>query len=896
MSVRNLDRILAPERIAVVGASANPNSVGGIVLDNLVSGTYGGIVNPVNPSRAAVHGIETYPSIRDLASTPDLVVICTPAPTVSGIVRECGELGVPGVVIMSAGFRESGEVGAALERELVATAAQFQGMRLIGPNCLGLIVPPVGMNASFAYTHPKPGRIAVISQSGALATSILDWAEHQGIGFSAVISAGNMSDVDFGDLIDYFGDDGQTDALILYVESITNPRKFMSAARAFARRKPIVAYKAGRFPQSAQAAVSHTGALAGADDVYDAAFKRAGIERVDEIGEIFHAAELLGRAKRPRGARLGVVTNAGGPGVMAADAVLRRGGSLALPSPRTIEALEGEMPHGWSRGNPVDVLGDAPPDRYVTAVRAMLADDGVDALLVLLTPQAMTDPTATADLLAAENSHSPKPVLAAWMGGTTVHEGRRHLEAAGVPTYRTPEQAVGAFMHLVSYSRNQTTLHETPRAMPVTFDPGHVRLRQLLASEPGATLSEAASKELLAGYGIATTRPVRAAGADDAVAAAAAIGFPVVVKVESPDVTHKTDVGGVVTNVATEPGVREAYERIASSLAERAPDARFDGVTVQQMVAEPGHELILGARKDPTFGAVIMVGAGGVGAEIFKDTALELPPLNERLAVKMLEQLRVWPLLQGYRGRPAANVDSVIELMIRFSYMVADHPEIAEVEINPLIATKERAIALDARLTLDPELLEEEFAPYAHLAIRPYPEDLTTEAQTADGERVTLRPIKPEDEPLWHDLLAASSPTSIRARFRAMVDTSTHQIAARYCFIDYDREMAIVAELADGEAARIVGVGRLVADPDLRQAEFAILVGDPWQGRGISKLLIDRCLEIGRAWGVGRVWAETDPENRRMLSVFESRGFELRRIASEGVVRAELELTPVRLD
>jgi acetyltransferase len=521
----------------------------------------------------------------------------------------------------------------------------------------------------------------------------------------------------------------------------------------------------------------------------------------------------------------------------------------------------------------------------------MLADEGVDALLVLLTPQAMTDPTKTADLLAAENAHSPKPVLAAWMGGTTVMEGRRHLEAAGVPTYRTPEQAVGAFMHLVTYSRNQTTLHETPRALPVTFDAESDRLRQLLADEPGATLSEAASKELLAGYGIATTRPVSAASADDAVAAASALGFPVVVKVESPDVTHKTDVGGVVTNVATEQGVREAFERISASLAQHAPEARFGGVTIQQMVTAPGHELILGARKDPTFGAVIMVGAGGVGAEVFRDTALELPPLNERLAVKMLEQLRVWPILRGYRGRPAADIDRVIELMIRFSYLVADRPEISEVEINPLIATSDRAIALDARVTLDPELLGDPVVPYSHLAIRPYPQELATEANLDDGEPVTLRPIMPEDEPLWHELLAASSPTSIRARFRALVDTSTHQMAARYCFIDYDREMAIVAELAEGDRTRIAGVGRLVADPDLRGAEFAILVGDPWQGRGLSKLLIDRCLEIARAWGVGQVWAETDRENRRMLSVFASRGFELHTKATEGVVRAELVLS-----
>ena len=889
MSVRNLDRLLAPQRVAVIGASANPSSVGGIVLGNLVSGSYDGIVNPVNPSRSGVHGIEAYAAIGDLPAIPDLAVICTPAPTVNGIVRECGEMGVPGVVIMSAGFRESGEVGMALESELMATVAQFDGMRVIGPNCLGLILPKIGLNASFAYTHPQPGRIAVISQSGALATSILDWADEQGIGFSAVISAGNMADVDFGDLIDYFGEDGQTDALILYVESITDARKFMSAARAFARRKPIVAYKAGRFPASAQAVISHTGALAGADDVYDAAFKRAGIERVDEIREIFHSAALLGRAKRPRGVRLGIVTNAGGPGVMAADAVIERGGSLAAPSAQTLEVLDDELPHGWSRGNPVDVLGDAPPDRYRTAVRAMLADSEVDALIVLLTPQAMTDPTRTADLLAAENAGSPKPVLAAWMGGTAVHDGRRHLEAAGIPTYRTPEQAVGAFMHQVSYARNQATLNETPRALPVSFDPQRARLRELVARESGTTLSESASKELLHAYGIPATRPVRAATADAAVDAAASLGFPVVLKVHSPDVTHKTDVGGVIVDIATEAGVRAGFERIAGALAQHAPDARFEGVSVQHMVTAPGHELILGARKDPTFGAVIMVGAGGVGAEVFKDTALELPPLNERLAMKMLESLRIWPLLRGYRGRTAAGIDGVVEVMIRFSYLVADHPEIAEIEINPLLATGSEAVALDARVSLDTAIVDQPGPAYSHLAIRPYPEELTTKAQMDDGTPVTLRPIKPEDEPLWRELLASSSLESIRARFGSVFDRTAHQIAARYCFIDYDREMAIVAEVDDGDRTRIIGVGRLVADPDRRRAEYAVMVGDPWQAHGVSKLLIDRCLEIARAWGVQQVWAQTDLGNRRMRSVFGSRGFHMH--AADGVIVAELDLT-----
>jgi acetyltransferase len=894
VSVRNIDRVLAPERVAVIGASTDPGSVGGIVLDNLASGTFDGIVNPVNPNHPAVHGIEAYPSVAALQAVPDLAVICTPAPTVNAIVRECGAAGVAGVVVVSSGFREAGDEGAAREQELVAIVNEFDGMRLIGPNCLGFIVPSLGLNASFARTSVQPGQVGLISQSGALATSILDWAEEQGIGFSAVVSAGNMADVDFGDLIDYFGEDPRTQALILYVESVTDPRKFMSAARAFARRRPIVAYKAGRFPQSAAAAVSHTGAMAGADDVYDAAFRRAGIERVAEINEIFDAVELLGRAKRPHGASLAVVTNAGGPGVMAADALLQRGGTLAEPSVETLSELDAALPESWSHANPADVLGDARPDRYVAAMRPLLADPSVDALLVLLTPQAMSDPTPTADAVAREAAQTRKPVLTAWMGGAAVHEGRQRLESAGIPSYETPEQAVGAFMHLVSFARNQEILHETPRAIPVTFELDRARVRDLLSGvfmEEAGTLSEAASKTLLDAYGIPVTRPLAARSPGEAVEAAERLGYPVVLKVRSPEVTHKSDIGGVIANIQTGAGVRTAYERIEASLAERRPSARFDGVSVQEMVTAPGHELIVGARKDPTFGAVIMVGAGGLAAELMGDVALELPPLNERLATRMLEQLRVWPLLRGYRGRPGANLDHVLEVMIRFSYLVADYPEIAEVEINPLLATTERAVALDARVVLDPDVLRRPMPAFSHLAIRPYPEELTTQADMTDGTPITLRPIKPEDEPMWHELLAASSPESIRARFRALFGRSTHQMASRYCFIDYDRELAIVAEIAEDGNRKIAGVGRLVADADRREAEYAVLVADPWQGRGLANLLMDRCLEIARAWGLERVWAETDPDNARMLAVFRSRGFKLDRdVPDDNVVHASLEL------
>ncbi len=893
MSIRGLSRTFAPERIAVIGASPDPASVGGVVLDNLLRGGFEGVVHPVNPHHRAVHAMEAYPSIADLPHPPDLAVVCTPADTVPGLISECGAAGVAGVVVISAGFREIGPAGAELERQVRAAAAPFDELRILGPNCLGFLVPPLGLNASFARAELRTGALAFVSQSGALATAILDWAGGQGIGFSAVISAGNMLDVDFGDLIDYLGQDARTESLILYVESVTDPRKFMSAARAFARVKPIVAYKAGRFAESAKAAVSHTGAMAGADDVYAAAFRRAGIVRVEEIDDVFQAAELLAGSRHPHGASLAVVTNAGGPGVISADVLLAQGGELASLHEDTLAELDAGLPAAWSHANPVDVLGDAGPEPYGRAMRAVLADEGVAAVLAILTPQAMTDPTAVATKVVEEAGRSRKPVLAAWMGGEAVREGRARLEAAGIPSYETPEQAVGAFMHLVSYARNREMLHETPRSIPVTFSFDRGEVRKLLSAflvSDHEVLPEIQSKALLGAYGIPVTETAPASSADEAVEAADALGYPVVLKVRSPNVTHKTDVGGVVTNVGTSAGVRRAFEQICSDVAERMPDARVEGVTVQEMVTSPGQELILGARKDPTFGAVIMVGAGGLAAEIAEDRVLELPPLNERLARRMLERLRVWPLLAGYRGRPGANVGHLLEVLMRFSYLVADYPEIAEVEINPLLAGAERSVALDARIVLDPKQLRAKSAPFSHLAIRPYPEELSTQAQLSDGTGVTLRPIKPEDEPQWHEMLAASSEESIRARFRGLVRHESHQIATRFCFIDYDREMAIVAEVGANSETRLAGVGRLVADPEGSHAEYALLIADPWQNRGLSALLTERCLEIARKWGVESVWAETDPENRRMIAVLRRHGFELDTALGDGVVYARLNL------
>ncbi len=893
MSAHNLSRLFAPERVAVIGAGPDAASVGGIVLRNLTDGSFTGTVQPVSDRHDNVRGIPAFASISALPAPPDLAIVCTPAQTVPAIVRECGEAGVAGVVVISAGFSETGESGAALERQVLESAAAFRGLRVLGPNCLGFLVPNLGLNASFARAQPRAGGIALVSQSGALITSMLDWAQDQGVGFSAVISTGNMADVDFGDLIDHLAADGRTQALILYVEAITEPRKFMSAARAFAQSKPIVAYKAGRFPASAEAAASHTGALAGADDVYEAAFRRAGIVRVGAIADVFDVAQLLARPRRPRGARLAVVTNAGGPGVMAADALLARGGELASLADATLERLDAALPPQWSHGNPVDLLGDADGPRYGAAVEATLDDPGANAVLTVLTPQAMTDPGAIADTVAQAAAHARKPVLAAWMGGPAVRDGRTRLEAAGVPAYDTPERAVRAFTDLVEHAHLQSVLHETPRAIPVLFSLDRGRLRDLLSGlvlQAAGTLTEGPSKALLEAYGIPVTRPTIARSPDDAVAAAEQIGYPVVLKVNSAEMTHKSEAGGVATGLRGPRQVRSAYATIERSATAYDPDARIDGVTVQPMAMSPGHELILGARRDPVLGPVILVGAGGTAAELLADTALELPPLNERLARRMLESLRMWPLLHGYRGRPGADLDALLETLMRFSYLIADCPEIAEVDVNPLLAGPDGVVALDARVILDPAGASRVTLPFGHLAIRPYPEELTTTATLADGRPVTLRPIKAEDEPLWQEMLAASSEESRRARFRGAIRI-THELAARFCFIDYDREMAIVAELQEDGRPRLAGVVRLVADAGREQAEYAVLVADPWQGLGVSTLLTDRSLEIARSWGVRRVWAETDPVNRRMLAVMRSRGFAMRTEPQDGVVHATLDLS-----
>jgi len=867
--VRNLDRLLRPKRVAVVGASEDPSGVGRPIFQNLIGSGYAGVVYAVNPRREAVLGVPAYPDLAALPHPPDLAIVCTPAATVPAIVRACGERGVPAVMVISAGFRETGPEGLALEKALLDERRRFPGMRILGPNCFGIVVPALRFNASFGVALPKSGRVAFLSQSGAICSSVLDWAVEEEVGLSTFLSLGNMIDVGFADLLDFLAADPDTDSVILYVESIPEARPFLSAARAFARSKPILAVKAGRFPESAKAAASHTGAMVAQDGVYDAVFRRAGIERAFEISDMFECAELLARPPRPRGARVAIVTNAGGPGVMATDALIAGGGTLAPLAPITLEILDTVLPKVWSRGNPVDVIGDAPPERIQAALETVLADPNVDAALAILTPQAMTDPSGAARAVAALKRG--KPLLASWMGGRSVREGIAILNRAGIPTFATPEKAVGAFLHLHSYAKNLEILYETPREIPFTLPPD--RARPLTAT--------ADLERLLRAYGIPVLETQIAASPRDAVQAAQAVGYPVVMKILSPDIPHKTDVGGVILDLKRDFEVREAYEALLANVARAAPGARLDGVTISRMVSRPGaHEMILGVKKDPVFGSVLLVGTGGVAAEVFRDTALALPPLNEALARRALESLRSWPLLRGWRGRPGADLDRLIEVLLRFSWMVAEHGEIAEMDLNPLLVAPEEIVALDARVTLDPPPER----PFAHLAIRPYPREWEGSARLKDGSELLVRPIRPEDEPLWHAMLRRCSPESIRFRWRYLFADSTHEMASRYCYIDYDREMALVAE-AEGA---LVANARLVADADMETGDYAVIVEDRWQGRGLGSVLTDRMLEVARLWGLRRVTAETTPDNGAMVNVFWRRGFRLDR--REDAVLAVKEL------
>src|SRR5215467_4474588 len=736
-----LSAFFAPKTVAVVGATETAGSVGRTLFANMTGSDFNGSVIPVNPHRSSVLGRQAYASVSAIPVPVDLAVIATHAATVPEAIRDCADAGVKSAVIISAGFRETGPAGLALEQQILVVARR-SGMRLIGPNCLGIMNPLTGLNATFATGVAHPGSVAFLSQSGALCTSILDWSLRENVGFSAFVSVGSMLDVSWGDLIDYFADDPNTNSIVMYMESIGDARSFLSAARELALNKPIIVVKAGRTDAAAKAAASHTGSLAGSDAVLDAAFRRSGVLRVDRISDLFYLAEILAKQPRPQGPRLTILSNAGGPAVMATDALIAAGGQIAQLSPETIEALNGVLPKHWSHQNPIDIIGDAGADRYAAAMEIAARDPNTDGFLIILSPQGMTKPTEIAERLKPFAKLTGKPVLASWMGGSQIAAGQRILQDAGIPTFPFPDTAARLFHDMWRYSSNLQSLYETP-AHPKDAEDINVRRAQaVIDAVRGAgreLLTEAESKEILAAYGIPVPVTRLASSAAEAVQLAAEIGYPVVLKLHSLTVTHKSDIGGVRLNLDDETAVREAYAAI-----ERAAGEAFQGVTVQPMVRAKGYELILGSSVDLQFGPVLLFGSGGELVEVMQDRALALPPLNTTLALRMMEQTRIFRALPGVRGRQPVNMNALAQLVVRFSRLVTEQPWIKEIDINPLLASADRLLALDARVILHPAHLNESDLP--RTAIRPYPAHYSRQCVLKNGAHALLRPIRPEDE------------------------------------------------------------------------------------------------------------------------------------------------------
>ncbi|MEI7744800.1 MAG: bifunctional acetate--CoA ligase family protein/GNAT family N-acetyltransferase, partial [Chloroflexota bacterium] len=876
-----LDAIFHPRSIAVVGATEKEGSVGRTILWNLLSSPFGGTVYPVNPTRPAILGVKAYPSIGAIPDPVDLAVIVTPAKSAPGLVEECGQAGIKGVIIISAGFKEIGPEGVELER-LVLEAARRHGIRVVGPNCLGVMNPVDRMNATFAAGIARPGRVGFISQSGALLTAILDWAAHENVGFSSIVSLGSMLDVGWGDVIDYLGDDPNTDSIVIYMETIGDARAFLSAAREVALTKPIIVIKPGRTAQAAKAAASHTGSLTGSDDVLDAAFRRAGVLRVEKISELFQISEILAKQPRPKGRKLSIVTNAGGPGVLATDSLIGGGGELTEISPETMEALNAVLPAVWSHNNPIDIIGDAPPHRYAKALEIAAADPEADGLLVVLTPQAMTDPTATAHALVRHAHIEGKPVLASWMGGDEVEEGARILRDAGIPTFAYPDTACNLFNFLWRYDDNLKSLYETPR-LPVAPERGEFReevdrIIAAVTAEGRTLLTEYESKKVLAAYGIPITDTELAATPDEAVAAAGQIGYPVVAKLLSRTITHKTDVGGVVLNLRTPDAVREAFEKIQASVAEKVGAEHFEGVTIQPMINWSGYELIVGSSPDSQFGPVLLFGMGGQLVEVFKDRALALPPLNMNLAKHLIDETRIAEALKGVRGRKPIDKDILAALLVRFSELVAEQPRIAEIDINPLLASPERVIALDARVVLHPAEIADADLP--RLAIRPYPHEYERDAITLDGLPLTVRPVRPEDEPAvvkFHGGLTAMTVVARYGTNRPLSERTDHERLTRICFADYDRQFALVAEIAaPGESeGDIIGMARMNRVHATEDRHLTMVVADAWQRRGVGASLVRAAIAVARGEGVAHVVSELKRENLGMRELLTDEGFVL---------------------
>ncbi|MDT8782688.1 MAG: GNAT family N-acetyltransferase [Candidatus Bathyarchaeota archaeon] len=900
MVTTNLDKIFNPKTVAIIGASDVEGSVGYAIVKNFTQSGYTGKVYFVNIRKPEILGVKTYPSVDQIPDTIDLAMIATPAKIVPSVMEECGKAQVKGVIIVSAGFKEIGPEGRALELKLLEVAKKY-GVRVIGPNCIGVLRPRINLNATFLDKMPKPGNVAFLSQSGALGSAILDWAIHENIGFSNFVSVGSMLDVDFGDLIDYFGSDPKTKSILMYVEGITEARKFMSAARHFARTKPIIVVKSGKFSESAQAAASHTGSLSGEDGIYDAAFKRAGVVRVNEIADLFNAAEVLGTQPLPQGPRLAIITNAGGPGVMATDSLIAQGGKLAKLDKKSIDSLNAVLPPFWSHGNPIDVLGDAKSDRYKAALEAALNDGNVDGILIIFTQQAVSESVEIAKNIVELVRNQPyqnKTILTSFMGFGAVQEANSILNANNIPTYSTPEQAIKTYMYMHNYKKNIDLLYETPEELPVDASPPKRPIMAILrnaALEDREILTEDEAKKILKYYNFPVVRTAVANTVDEAVAFATEMGFPVVLKILSPQIVHKSDAGGVILNVNSPREVRDAFELLIQRATAYNPNAQIIGVTVQPMVEKKGHEVIIGGKTDPVFGPVILFGMGGVGVELFKDCSIGLPPLNTTLIRRMMEETKVYRLLKGYRGSTPVDLKKLDETILMFSQLLVDFPQIKEIDINPLLISEKEASILDARIVIDIDKVCKKFEPHEHMVISPYPKKYEILWLLKNGQEVLLRPIKPEDEPMWLEWFQSLSEESIRYRFFQMLKDTPHEVRVRYCNVDYDREVALVAEVVENGKRKILGVTRLSIESDGKHSEMAFIVSDYWQGLGLGTKLVDYTLDLAKEKGVENVYAIMMQDNYRAISLTKKMGFNIEYL-SDGTVKAQLDLKAEDID
>lgn len=872
--MRDFRKLITPKTVALIGATDKEGSPGKTALENLLL-SKGRQVFPVNPGKKSIMGLPCYPGIADIPEHIDLAIIVTPADTVPPIVEACGEAGVEGIIIVSAGFRETGPAGKALEDRIIE-AKNTYGIRIIGPNSLGIIRPNDNLNASVIKSNPEKGNIAFVSQSGAFGRALLDWGIGAHMGFSMFASLGSMIDVDFADLIDLLSEDPYTRSIMIYMEeSIGGVKKFASAAKGFARNRPIIALKPGIPVEDVVQTYTYTGMLADTEHVYDAVFRRIGVARVSGANDFINSASALYARHLPKGPRLLVITNSYGVGIMATSTLLGLGGELARLSDGTIEELNRVLPPYWKRENPLDILRDADDKRYSTALNICLKDQGVDGVLLVFTPQGVASPDEIARAVAGVAKDAWKPVIATWMGGGSVQEGREILFRNSIPTYNTPEEAVKTYIYMYNYKRNLELLYETPAEIPVDHAPPKNNLKALIrraVSKDMTVLNEVESMRFLTNYGIPVIETQITRSVEEAVSVAKEMGYPVVLKVSSPDIIFRADVGGVVTGVGSAEKLREEYGKLRERVKSFVPDARIIGICVQKMLEKIDYEVILGSKKDRLFGSVVLFGMSGIAVRIYKDFSVGLPPLNQTLARRLVEELKIYRMLKGYQGRPAADLRQLEQIIVSFSDMIVDFPEIAESDINPIAISNGVAYAINARLVLEKNVIEST-SPYPHLVITPYPTRYVVPWTLSDGEALILRPIKPEDEPLADEMYATISEESFRSRFFQTAKHATHEMHIRQCNIDYDREVGIVAETKKHDKRRIIGIGTLVTEAGQKSGEYAVLVHDDYQGKGLGYRLLDALIGIAQEKGLEEIYGFVLPNNIKMLNICKKLGF-----------------------